>query len=107
MTKQEEIREGIEVIIRKGIQASNLGEHRSLANTVADVLNYLHSAGCVLKVSEEFFRLQGVNTLSPLAIAIKWRGGEGEFTTGATVEEERPIKNLVVAELEPLIEEVT
>lgn len=53
MSKREEIRWGIELAIRKGIQASTLGEHRSLAQTVDDVLAYLHSQGCVLKVDRE------------------------------------------------------
>lgn len=58
MNKQEEIREGIEAIIReRGYDiwsvAGKDGIEQFLQDELNQILSYLHSQGCVLKVDRE------------------------------------------------------
>ncbi len=53
MTKQEEIREGIESRIRDVITASHVGEYHSVSIAAEGIMNYLHSKGVVIEVKGE------------------------------------------------------
>ena len=51
MTKQKEIREGMAGIIRSGVCQDFAGV--DIGTTPQDIMEYLHSQGCVLKVDRE------------------------------------------------------